>query len=416
MIRKDLKFRIASVLMTISMMLSLVSCDLSGFRSKIIADPLTSQELVRLLISAINDKKSIPDSYASIPELQRDGVSYSYFIQFIDILTGISEANSEGDDVTYFRMLDDEEVFTITEEMNDSYYGNIKGAELLYGEDQMRRGVYLMFSEDDEGMPYLSEEWISDVIDLYNYGEHYFEMIDSENDEGLFTLIRPGLDAEIFSDEAVRAKAQEVLDYYEISVRNDLSDNMRSMVTVLLPEHIRITIPETLNSGGNRVVKHDVDIITSEGSYEIQDDIPIRSDITLTQVSLLGEELFTCGNTYTSTQMLDLMGESNRTTYYPSTESFSVYYDGLILVFDVSEYADEEDWVGVLTTIKILGDSVYTIGNELHPGMSRTEVLEMYPYLHPDYIVEVDNGYEDCNVEISLGPDDNISYIRITVV
>lgn len=241
-------------------------------------------------------------------------------------------------------------------------------------------------------------------------------MIDSENDEGLFTLIRPGLDAEIFSDEAVRAKAQEVLDYYEISVRNDLSDNMRSMVTVLLPEHIRITIPETLNSGGNRVVKHDVDIITSEGSYEIQDDIPIRPDITLTQVSLLGEELFTCGNTYTSTQMLDLMGESNRTTYYPSTESFSVYYDGLILVFDVSEYADEEDWVGVLTTIKILGDSVYTIGNELHPGMSRTEVLEMYPYLHPDYIVEVDNGYEDCNVEISLGPDDNISYIRITVV
>ena len=120
MTRKDLKFRIAAVLMTISMMLSLVSCDLSGFRSKIIADPLTSQELVRLLISAINDKKSIPDSYASIPELQRDGVSYSYFIQFIDILTGISEANSEGDDVTYFRMLDDEEVFTITEEMNDN--------------------------------------------------------------------------------------------------------------------------------------------------------------------------------------------------------------------------------------------------------------------------------------------------------
>ncbi len=416
MTRKDLKFRIAAVLMTISMMLSLVSCDLSGFRSKIIADPLNSQELVRLIISAINDKKAIPDSFAAIPELQRDGLSYSYFIQFIDILTGISEANSAGDDITYFRMLDEEEVFAITEEMDDSYYGNIKGAELLYGEDQMRRGVYLMFSEDDDGMPYLSEEWISDVIDLYNYGEHYFEMIDNENEEGLYTLMRPGLDTQIFSEEAVRAKAHEVLDYYEISVRNDLSDNMRSMVTVLLPEHIRITIPETLNSVGTRIVKHDVDIVTSEGSYEIQDNIPIRPDITLTQVSLLGEVLFTCGNTYTSTQMFDLIGESNRMTYYPSTESFSVYYDGLILVFDVSEYTDDYDWVGVLTTIKILGDSVYTIGNELHPGMSRTEVLEMYPYLHPDYIVDVDNGYEDCNVEISLGPDDNISYIRITVV
>ena len=416
MTKRDLKFRIAAVLMTISMMLSLVSCDLSGFRSKIINDPVTSQELVRLMISAINDKKSIPDSYAAIPELQRDGLSYSYFIQFVDIMTGISEANSEGEDISYFRLLDDEEVFALTEEMNDSYYGNVKGAELLYGEEQMRRGVYLMFSEDDDGMPYLSEEWISDVIDLYNYGEHYFEMIDSENSEGLFTLMRPGLDNVIFSDDAVRAKAQEVLDYYEISVRNDLSDKMRSMVTVLLPEHIRITIPETLNSVGTHIVKHDVDIVRSDNSYEIQDNIPIRPDISLTQVSLLGEELFTCGNTYTASQMFDLLGESNRATYYPSTESFSVYFDGLILVFDVSDYTDDSDWVGVLTTIKILGDSVYTVGSELHSGMSRTEVLETYPYMYPEYMVEVDNGYEDCNVEISIGPDDNISYIRITVV
>lgn len=416
--RTGLKFRLVAVMMAMSMMLSLVSCDMSAFRSKIINDPLSGQDLVRLMINAINDKKAIPDSYAAIPEMQRDGLSYSYFIQFVDIMTGISESNSGNLDVSYFRMLSDEEVFAITEEMDDSYYGNIKGAELLYGDDQMRRGVYLMFSEDDDGMPYLSEEWISDVIDLYNYGGHYFEMIDSDNVDGLSTLMLPGLDPDIYrSDASVTAKAQEVLDYYNICVRgNDLSSSMNSMVTVLLPEHIRITIPETLNYNNNRVVKHEVDITMEDGAFKITDDIPVQPDISLSQVSLLGEELFTCGNTYTYAQMTNLMGESSRSTYYENTNSYSVYYDGLILIFDLNDYEADDDWVGVLTTIKIQGDSVYTIGNDLHIGMSRTQVIETYPYFHPTYDVNVDNGYEDCRVEVGLDPDNNVNSIRITVV
>jgi hypothetical protein len=416
--RTALKSRIVAVIMAMSMMLSLVSCDMSGFRAKMVSTPLSEQDLVRLMVNAINDKKAIADSYAAIPEIQRDGLSYSYFIQFIDIMTGISESNSGREDVSYFRMLSDEEVFAITEEMDDSYYGNIRGAELLYGDDQMRHGVYLMFSEDDDGMPYISEEWISDVIDLYNYGGHYFEMIDSDNVDGLSTLMRPGLDPEIYSsDAAVTAKAQEVLDYYDLCVRgNDLSNSMKSMVTVLLPGHICITIPETLNYNSNRVVKHEVDITMDQGSFTITDDIPIQPDITLTQVSRLGEELFTCGNTYTATQMINLMGESTRTTYYENTGSYSVFYDGLILIFDVDDYQSDDDWVGVLTTIKILGDSDYSVGNDLSIGMSRTAVIEAYPYIYPEYEVEVDNGYEDCMVQVGLDPHNNVSYIRITVV
>ena len=415
---RGLKFKIAAVFMAMSMMLSFVSCDLHGFRNKIISDPLSSQELVRLMINAINDKKAVADSYASVPEIQRDGLSYSYFIQFIDIMTGISSANSEGEDITYFRMLKDDEVFALTEEMDDSYYGNIKGAELLYGNDQKRHGVYLMFSEDDDGMPYLSEEWISDVIDLYNYGEHYFEMIDLDNADGLATLMRPGLDPVVFSsDDTVMAKAQEVLSYYEISVRGDLSDNMRSMVTVLLPEHIKITIPETLNYQTGRVVKHEVDITMDEGSYKIEDNIPIVQDVSLTQVFLQDEVLFTCGSSYTASHVTELMGDSSRTTYYPDSSSFSMYYDGLILVFDLNDYQDDDNWSGVLSTIKIQGGSSYTIGNGLYVGMTRTMVLQTYPYMHEQgYSIDIDNGIADCQVEIALDPNNNVSYIRVTAV
>ena len=178
MIRKGLKLRIVSAILAISTMLSLVSCDMFRFRAKINAEPLSEQDLVRILVNAINDKKASADSYAAIPEIQRDGLSYSYFIQFVDIMTGISQSNSDNRSVSSFRLMTDADVEDATDGFEDSYYGNIVGAELLYGEEQQSCGVYLLFSEEEDGMPYLSEEWISDVIDLYNYGEHYFDMID----------------------------------------------------------------------------------------------------------------------------------------------------------------------------------------------------------------------------------------------
>lgn len=413
MIRKGLKLRIVSAILAISTMLSLVSCDMFRFKSKINAEPLSEQDLVRLMVNAINDKKASADSYAAIPEIQRDGLSYSYFIQFVDIMTGISQSNSDNRSVSSFRLMTEEDVEDATDGFEDSYYGNIVGAELLYGEEQQSCGVYLLFSEEEDGMPYLSEEWISDVIDLYNYGEHYFDMIDSENTDGLFTLLRPGL-PDAYTDEAVRTVANEVISYYEISVRGDLSDRMRSMVTLLLPNHIHITIPETLNISSNRLVRHDVDIITENGAYDIIDEIPVNPDMALSQVSRNDEVLFTCGSTYSASAMTDLLGESGRTTYYPSSGAFSVYYDGLILVFDLIDYQNDNDWIGVLSQVKIQGDSPYVIGSGLYSGMPASEILELYPYFYDEYLVEVDNEHAHCNVSIALSPDDTVAYVRIT--
>ena len=417
---KGLKLRLIALLMTISMTLSFVSCSLSSFRSKIISDPISKEELVRLLITAINSNKNAADCYASIPEIQREGLSYSYFIQYIDILNDISSPYGS---VSYFRMLSDEEVFEISEQMDDSYYGNIKGAELLYGEDRIRNSVYVLFSEDEDGTAYLSEEWITDIINLYNYGKHYFEMIDNENIDGLFTLMRPGLDPEVYTDQAVYAKAQNVLDYYDDCViGGDVSKHF--MVTTMLPEHVTMTVPETLNYNNSRVVKHDVDIIVNdEETYEIEDEIPVLPDVALTVASLDSRELFTCGETYTAEDMVELMdGEPSRGTYYADRERFSVSYQGVIFVFEIEEYEDDSNWTGTLVTIKIQEGSHYFIGNGLYVGMNRSDLLELYPYLDdPDldettYEIEVDNGLEDCNVEIVLDNSNNISYIRITVV
>ena len=415
---KGLKFRSIALLMTISMTLSFVSCSLSSFRSKIINDTISKEELVRLLITAINSNKNAADCYASIPESQRDGLSYSYFIQYIDILSDISSPYGT---VSYFRMLSDEEVYEISEHMDDSYYGYIKGAELLYGDDRTRNSVYVLFSEDEDGVAYLSEEWITDSINLYNYGKHYFEMIDSQNSDGLFTLLRPGLDPEVYTDKAVYAKAQNVLDYYDDCViGGDVSQQFT--VTTLLPEHVTMTVPETLNYDNARVVKHDIDIIINdEESYEIVDEIPILPDRTLTSASLDSRVLFTCGETYTSEDMIELMeGEPVRGTYYADRNRFSVYYQGVILVFEIDEYEDDSNWTGKIVTIKIQDESHYVIGSGLYVGMSRSDILEMYPYIDdPDldeteYEITVDNGIEDCNVEIVLDNSFNISYIRIT--
>ena len=93
--------RIASIVMASVMLMSVTSCNLRAFRSKIISDPITPQELARLMITAINNKKNAPDVYSSIPEVQRDGLSYSYFIQYVDIMSRISGENG---DISAFRI------------------------------------------------------------------------------------------------------------------------------------------------------------------------------------------------------------------------------------------------------------------------------------------------------------------------
>ena len=370
--------RIASIVMASVMLMSVTSCNLRAFRSKIISDPITPQELARLMITAINNKKNAPDVYSSIPEVQRDGLSYSYFIQYVDIMSRISGENG---DISAFRMLSDEEVSAVTEYQDNSFYGNLIGVEFLYDSEDADP-VYIIMSEDSSGMAYLSEEWITESIDIYNYGEHYFQLIYEPNLEGLFTLLRPGLD-ELFTDDAVNNMAQEYIDYYRLRVRTPREE---FHIVTLLPEHMCIEIPETVNSRGSRVLSHYVDFYLSDDSYDIEDILPSEPDLSLLTVSGSDTDVeVTCGEDYTSSQLYSMLGDiTGYTFYYESSGLLSISYGGMVMIFETEEYVDNDSWSGQLISIRIVNGLPFSIGQDIYVGMDKMTLLEIYPFLFQD--------------------------------
>ena len=69
------------------------------------ASKISAPELVRLLVVAINDQNMIGSSYEAIPEVQREGISFSYFSQYVSILKSLG-GNAKIDRFTF---LDEEE-------------------------------------------------------------------------------------------------------------------------------------------------------------------------------------------------------------------------------------------------------------------------------------------------------------------
>ncbi len=414
---RDLTVRIIAAGMASAIAMSATACSLKDFRNKIINEPISAQELARRVITVVNNRKEAADVYASIPEEQRDGVSYSYFIQYIDILSQISESN--GDEITSFRMLSPEEVYEITEGQHDSYYGEVIGVEFLY-DDETAAPTYMMLSEDEKGIPYISEEWITDSITMFNYAEHYFQLLADQNKEGIYTLLRPDYDAGIYTDNAVYNIAQEYIDYYQFCVRSDRS---QYHILKLIPEHIEIKIPETVNSAGSRVVSHMVDIRLEEGSYVIEDTLPNEPDKTLLNISGGNVDL-ACGELYTSNVVFDMLGTPTGSLYYDNG-ILSVNYSGLILIFEADEYdANDGSWSGTLQTFRITSGDAYNVGQGVHIGMEKSQFLEVYPFVGAPsdddtvqtdgYTMMIRDGSSTYNVQIEFDDHDRINFIKIT--
>ena len=71
-----------------------------------------------------------------IPDAQLDGLSYSYFYAYMDILREVSRQDNKGN-VVSFRIIDSEECQTILGQDLFNKYGKTVGAELLYSSDSV---------------------------------------------------------------------------------------------------------------------------------------------------------------------------------------------------------------------------------------------------------------------------------------
>lgn len=257
--------RILSVLLILSVMAGLCGCAFfdsiqANFESN--SEYISAPELVRLLAVAINDQNQMADSYQAIPEEQREGVSYSQYYEYLNILRQFSTGNKK---IVNFRFLNDEEnskhldsiynKLSQNSMVEDYYtvikqYGDIKTVVFEYSRET-ESPVYTYISVNEDGSAHLSPEILSHTISAYNYMQQYFNLINQENVDGISSLIRLTEDySDDMADRIRKAKAEYINDYYKYRVRNTTS---QFVLLTANPFYVEYKIPEILSLDGDEI-------------------------------------------------------------------------------------------------------------------------------------------------------------------
>ena len=413
--RKNTLKRLASLFMCAALAVSFSACNIAdqirySVHERItVQSEISIQEMTRLIINSINDKRTTADSYSHIPQDQLDGLSYSYFYEYLNILRTVSTQDNNGKIVS-FRIISDEECETLLGDGSATRYGQIKGAQLLFSSD-VEYPIYIFFSVNEEGNVYLSKDWVTSIINIYNYSNHYFTLLDESNADAVKALLFPGLIGPEYTDEVVYSKAQQLCEFYRLRV---MSNRSEYEITRLVPWEMTVRIPETIASDGLLFEDHLVTFALLEsGNYFIDDRITSAPDLNLTYLVRGDERLIRIGGEYTFSQLVATMGEPSTFSYNEDEGIVIVIYSGAILRFDgVFEFA--EDWTGTLSSIRLIGASSYSIGYNLYVGMTRSQILLAYPFADDyGYIIPVNTGAREYSVEFGIDDEDVISYVKV---
>lgn len=410
-IRKGIAL-ILCVVITVSLCACGLASDLRySFAQRIATqENLPVQELTRLIISSINDKRNTADAFSMIPDAQLDGLSYSYFYAYMDILREVSRQDNKGN-VVSFRIIDSEESQTILGQDLFNKYGKTVGAELLYSSDSVYP-VYIFFHENMDGSVCLSNSWITSVINIYNYGNHYFTMLDEGNADGVVTILTPGLTDSAYTSEAVYARAMKLCEFYRLRVMSNRSDYE---IIRLVPGEMVVRIPETVAEDGASFEEHIVTLsMLNNGNYHIDDSIQVELDQNLVYLMRGDERLIRVGSDYSYADLVNLMGNPSSLNIDAGVGRVMVIYPGLIMRFDGEVTADS--WSGTLTSVRVLSNSAYTIGYYLYSGMNRTQLLVAYPFIDDvNYDLSFINGTRLYDITFTFNEEGIVTNLKVSV-
>ena len=424
--------KIAALILMLSVVISVSSC---AFLDKVESfvdgelelnqKPVYKEEMVRLIVSAVNNPDNLADSYSSIPENQRKDVSYSLFSEYISILREYFQQGTKRT-VTSFTMLTDEQLSQAVDEQVKQTYSDLVAAQLDFTIDtDIPCYVYLMLNS--EGLPYLSYNWISGTIRIYNYANTYFNLLDEGNIEGINTMIAPSFSDAVYTDGVTRAKAVALADYYHDKVR---SNRTQYVFESLYPSSIDVLIPKVIVDAEEE--SHNVHLSISDNGDYIIDDV-VNTPMDVSNITLYREEttLIRCGATYNKDLLLyGIMGEPVFITYgvddldvrvnedgsvVPKRRVICNYYGAMIIL---EAYITANGWVdGNIIAIKITGGENFSVGQQLYVGMSRSEILCIHPFADEDeYTISYTDAEANYEVNFEFDENDIATNVRIDMI
>ena len=378
--------KILAVVMCISMIAGMSVC-LSGcnffngiskgFKSS--SKVLSKSDLALIVTNAIMSEKDISESFSKIPESQLEGLTYSVFYEYCSILRKSSNVHGT---VNAFRFLDDDEKAayfgSIDAYAGEEYatldeYGDMDVVELCYSKDRDPKAPPVRFtiSVKEDGCS-IAGKYITDSMFAYAYINHYFNMIDDENVDGLEAIIKDSYASDIYLNSVIYAKANYICEYYKMKVKSRSSDYELKLFS---PTHISYVLPEVFTDYNDGFVSKTVDLRKyKSGSFCIKDKI--TSSVDEIRLVKNGEYKLRLGTTYSKNEIYRLLGEP--VLKIPLNGVVTLAYKGMTIRL-AADVKDGKWNTGRLTSIVVHNSNEYKLGEDIYVGMNVSELLLIYP-------------------------------------
>lgn len=420
--------------LSVLVLMSLSSCwNFSDIRNNIASkienadNTISSSELVRIMVMALNDESAEADAFSKIPDDQKDGLTFSQFSDYMAFVRMLKNQSVGKVKAESFVLLSKEHSSEIFGEYDEEKYGELEAAKLVFGSEG-KKDIYIAFRTDGDKC-FLASSWIKGILSIYNYSSHYFTMLDSNNTEGVITLLNPGLTASGFDDDVVRAKADALSDYYLLRVKSTIS---QYVIESIDPYEVIYSIPRTVGDDNETIVSHEVRITLSEDGeeYYITDNIGQPSDQELIRINY-GSRKLICGSFYTKNTIQSYIGNPRLTSIGQTAVSYRedingnidyryktiLNYEGALLIFEAFNLG-EGKWEGTLSEVILNNVSdEFSLGNGIKVGMTRSELLSLYPFIdQTGYEMDIEGVSNDFKVVFEFGEDEESDIVKkITV-
>ena len=383
---------------------------------------LSRAELARNIIYAIKDKKNVSDSYTSIPEKQLNGISYSYFSEFSEIMRNY--CNNQGT-IKSFRFLKAEEkqeylnsIYSINpyaEKMTDAY-GDFSVVEIACSKSKKNTNPPRFLLAEKGDMAFLSSKYLSDFIDSYNYVQHYLSLVFNQKKDGVISLLSPQLRGDVYINSVIQAKAEETIEYYKTHVKSTVND---TSMDFLSPYYMDVIVPDAVDSSGV-TGRHKIRIVSdASNSFRIDDNIlpVINSEDNI--ITYDNKNVLAPGAAYKGDEVNKLLGAPIYSSDYDLPEGESVKlgrmrlssYPGMIATFYTQ--SSGRDYSCTLRSVRFYNGN-YQLKNGVHVGMSISELLLIYPMID-NYGYKYHFTSEGNEFEVSFKYDENYNVTEIRI-
>lgn len=348
---------------------------------------MTSQELIQTLILAVNDQTPVGSAFESIPLRQRETVTLSAFTKYVSLIRrGVMQP------ITSFSVVSQETRDALTEQISAQSDASAELAaisqfyHLTFLDETRREASFIVAIQvDADGLPYMSGEWISTTLRLYDFLELYFSAIGTGDVLALKALLQQGEASTptVTMDKALENKSQETINFY---FRRVITAAIDYKLISLIPGYASVEHYASISLGSGRRENRVVTFTDVNGQILVSDKVPSELKSEDLDVYQDGIKLFRIGSEEQQTDSkkleatlgMALQHNNKNCRTVNGQANFNFRYRGITLSGQ-GTCDEHEHWAGMIYSAGI-SYSDFALGSGLKVGMPVSELYLRYPF------------------------------------